>query len=60
MIDNIDATINNLYDDILRYNDIIPDKVDKIRKLKISKLKEIINKIDFNNISTITMESNKK
>ncbi len=60
MIDNIESTVNNLYDDILKYGDIIPEKVEIIRKLKYSKLKEIINKIDFNNISIVTMEKNTK
>ena len=60
MIDNIDDTVANLYDDIIKYKDIIPNKIDIIRKMKIKTLKDIINEIDFKNTSTVTMLSNKK
>lgn len=57
MIDSIDSTVNNLYDDILRYKKIIPNKIDIIRKLKLEKLDEIIAKIDFSNTSIVKMVS---
>lgn len=57
MIDNVDSTVSNIYDDIIKYNKIIPDKVNKIRSLKLKTLTELINKIDFNNISIVKMES---
>ena len=60
MIDNIDDTVANLYDDIIKYKDIINNKIDIIRKMKIKTLKDIINEIDFKNISAVTMLSNKK
>ena len=56
MIDSVNATVNNFYDDIIKYKKIIPDKVDLIRKMKIEKLNDLINKIDFKNISVVTME----
>jgi len=58
MIDNIDATVNNLYDDILKYNKIIPNRIEIIRKLKLEQLNSLIEKIDFNNISIVKMLSN--
>ena len=57
MIDSIDSTVNNLYDDILRYKDIIPNKIEQIRNLKIKKLNELIKKINWKNISIVKMES---
>ena len=60
MIDNINDAVSNLYDDIIKYKEIIPNKIDIIRKLKMKTLKEIIKEIDFNNTSTVIMISNKK
>lgn len=59
MIDNINATVNNTYDDILKYHEIIPNKISVIRGLKLTKLNELIKKIDFNNSSVVKMLSNK-
>ena len=55
MIDNIDATVGNLYDDILKYGDIIPNRIERIRSMKLKTLQELIKKIDFNNISIVQM-----
>jgi predicted Zn-dependent peptidase len=55
MIDSVDATVNNLYDDILKYKKIIPNKIDIIRHMKLEKLNELITDIDFNNISVVKM-----
>ena len=55
MIDNINATVNNIYDDILRYNKIIPNRIDTIKKMKLDTLKELIKDIDFNNNSIVKM-----
>ena len=55
MIDNIDATVNNLYDDILKYGSIISDRIDKIKNMKLKILEELIKKIDFKNTSIVQM-----
>jgi predicted Zn-dependent peptidase len=60
MIDNIDATVNNLYDDILKYKKVIPNKVDVIRNMKIEKLNELVENIDFDNISIVKMIDKEK
>jgi len=56
MIDNIDATVNNLYDDVLRYNDVIPNKVELIRTMNIKTINELIKKINWKNVSIVKME----
>lgn len=56
MIDNIDATVNNLYDDVLRYNDVIPNKVELIRSMNIKTINELIKKINWKNVSIVKME----
>lgn len=60
MIDNIETTISNVYDDVLKYRKIIPNKVDIIRGMKINKLEDLISKINFKNISIVKMQSNNK
>ena len=35
------------------YGDIIPDKIDRIRKMNIDEMNDIISKIDFDNICYI-------
>ena len=55
MIDNIDATVNNCYEDILKYHEIISNKIDFIRKMKYKTLKELVSKIDFQNTSIVKM-----
>ena len=59
MIDNIDSTVNNMYDDIIKYKKIIPNKIKIMKDMKIKKLKEIIDKIDFSNTSVVIMNANK-
>ena len=55
MIDNLDATANNLYDDILKYKKIIPNKIEMIRNMKIEKLNQLLKKIDWTNRSIVKM-----
>lgn len=57
--DNINTAINNLYDDILKYNDLIPNKVDIIRNMKLSTLNKLIKEIDLTNISVVKMLNKK-
>ena len=56
MIDSIDSTVNNLYDDILKYNDIIPNKLEIIRNMNIKTINKILKQIDWKNISIVKME----
>lgn len=53
LFDDVDAVASNVSDDLIRYGDIIPNKVDLFRKLNIEDMNKIIEKIDFNNISYI-------
>ena len=55
MADYIDSTVNNIYDDLIRYHKVIPNKVDVIRKMNIKTLEKIVNSIDFDNISEVIM-----
>ena len=60
MIDNIDSTVNNMFDDIIKYNKIIPNRVDLIRNMDIKVLEKLIKEIDFKNTSIIKMISKNK
>ena len=60
MIDNIESTVSNVYDDILKYHEVIPNKIELIKKMKYKTLKELISKIDFQNTSIVKMMPNKE
>ena len=55
MIDDIDSTVHNVYDDILKYKGIISNKVEVIRNLDVNVCKELISKLDFNNMAIVKM-----
>ncbi len=57
MIDNVDATVGNLFDDLIKYRRVIPNKVDIIKKMNLSKINELAKKIDFTNMSIVEMKS---
>ena len=58
--DNVDLVVGNSYDDIIKYNKLIDNRVELIRNLDLKKLKEIIKNIDFNNKSIVKMIGNSK
>ncbi len=59
MIDVIDNTVYNQFDDIIKYKDIIPNKVDIIRSLNKSEIDKIISSIKVGNTATVVMLPNK-
>lgn len=61
MIDYVDATVRNIYDDMIRYRKVIGNKIDIIRKMSFKELQDIISRIDFSNIAVVKMlPKNKK
>ena len=58
--DAVEPVVNNSYDDIIKYNKLIDNRVDMIRDMSFDKLKKIIKNIDFNNKSIVKMTGNKK
>lgn len=57
MADYIDSTVNNIFDDMIRYHKVIPNKVDMIRKMNMKTLDKIVSKIDFDNLSVVIMNA---
>ena len=55
MIDHMNSTVHNLYDDIIKYKRIIPDKLNIIRNMKFEKLKTLLKKIEWNEQSIVKM-----
>ena len=55
MADYIESTMSNVYDDMIRYRDIIPNKIEMIRNLKLVELKKIVAHIDFDNMAVVKM-----
>ena len=57
--DNVENMVYNAFDDMLYSKEIVNDKIDRIRNMSFKKLKDVVKKIDFNNISVLTMYPNK-
>ena len=57
--DSVDAVVSNLYDDMIKYNKIITNRVELIRKMKFTKLKKLLSEIDFSNYSVVKMNMKK-
>ena len=58
MIDDIDSTVHNLFDDYLKYGEIISNKVDVIRNMDYKTLLDVVKSLDFTNRSVVIMKSN--
>ena len=57
MIDDIDSTVHNLFDDLLKYNEVITNKIDVIRNLDYNTMIDVFNDLDFNNKSVVIMRN---
>lgn len=55
MIDYVETTVNNLYDDMIRYKKVIDNKIDLIRKLDFNKLSRLLGQMKFNNRSKVIL-----
>ncbi len=53
MIDLVEASANNLYDDIIKYNHPIYDKIDLIKKMSAKELTSLLQSLDFKNSTEI-------
>lgn len=60
MIDSVETTVNNMYDDIIKYNHTIDDKIDRIKKLSANELKKLIKNLDFDNSIEIIVNPKEK
>ena len=55
MIDHIERTENNLFDDIISYNKVITNRISLIRKMNIKVLEDMIKKINLSHTSILKM-----
>lgn len=55
MIDYVETTVNNLYDDIIRYKKVIDNKVELIRNLDFNKLSKLLGQMKFNNHAKVIL-----
>ena len=56
MIDNINMTLENVIDDVIRYGKIISNRVEIYRSLNKKEYDDIISKVDFSNSSTLIIK----
>ena len=54
--DDVEGCLDSLYDDVVRYGDIIDNKIQLIKKLKYKDLVSVFKRIDFNNMSIVKMK----
>ena len=59
MIDDVDCTVRNIFDDYLKYGEVIENKVELIRSLEFDVLKDIYKQIDFDNKAVVVMNESK-
>lgn len=57
MIDDIDSTVHNLFDDYLKYGKVINDKIDIIRSLDFDIMNKLFKELDFTNRSVVIMKN---
>lgn len=55
MIDYVETTVNNLYDDMIRYKKVIDNKVELIRNLDFNKLSKLLGQMKYNNRSKVIL-----
>ena len=58
--DDVNSIVRNIFNDMLYYNEVISDRIDRIKALNYKELLEIVKKIDFNNKASIIMLPNDK
>lgn len=60
LTDYVNPISYNIYDDLIRYDKVIYNRVDLIRKMKLSKLKEIISSLNLKEKATVIMLNSDK
>lgn len=54
--DNIEASLENVLDDLIIFGKIMDDEVDFIRNMTVEKYKKVIDEVDFSNVSIVVMK----
>lgn len=57
MIDDVDSTVHNLFDDYLKYGEVVSNKVDMIRSMDFNEMRNVFERLDFNNRSVVIMKN---
>ncbi len=55
MIDYVETTVRNVYDDMIKYRKVVPNKIDLIKKLDIKVLEDLIARMKFNNRAKVIL-----
>ena len=55
MIDSITRTLNNVFDDIIKYNKVIDDRIDAIKNMDMKSMEKLIKEIDLSEVSVVKM-----
>ncbi len=60
VMDDVSLVVDNMFDDIVKYKDVVPNKLDIIRGLSMDTVKKIIKGIDSSNKSICVMMPEEK
>ena len=55
MIDYVETTVNNIYYDMVKYNKLVDNKIDLIKKMNIKTLEDLISRLKFKNRSKVIL-----
>lgn len=53
MIDNVELTVDNIYSDLILYDDVYVNRIELIKELNIKKLNKFIKCLDLTNQSLV-------
>ena len=53
MLDSVELTVDNIYSDLIMYQDVYTNRIDLIKELNMKKLNKIIKDLDFTNKSLV-------
>ena len=53
MIDNVEATVDNIYSDLILYDKVYDNRIDIIKELNIKKLNKFLKELDLSNQSLV-------
>ncbi len=60
MIDNVEATVDNIYSDLILYDKVYTNRIDMIKELNIKKLNKFIKELDLTNKSLVMILPNEE
>ncbi len=55
MLDSVEVSVDNIYSDIVMYNEVYPNRIELIKELNIKRLNKFIKELDLSNRSLVML-----